>query len=106
MARAPLEGMASEAPRVDVGDFAAKRAGHLGRAKALREQKGLAVAIQHELDLAGWEKTKLDPEFAEDLVREEYKKGLPPRWSFLHNKIGRWSKPCLPTMYLSMKSKC
>lgn len=38
--RAPLQGMVESAPRVDVGDFAAKRAAALAKAKMLREEQG------------------------------------------------------------------
>jgi hypothetical protein len=40
------EGMVEQAPRVDVGDFAAKRAAQLARAKALREENaGVGVTL-------------------------------------------------------------
>lgn len=44
--RAPLQGMVESAPRIDVSDFAAKRAAALAKAKMLREeQEGVGVTV-------------------------------------------------------------
>ena len=84
LARAPLEGMASEAPRVDVGDFAAKRAAKMARAKALREQKGLALGsrkpgIGSDMTGGDWGRYDSAPGFGSPAAKEPGPRSQPRR---------------------------